>query len=406
MQANEQQLNERIETLARRGGVAGGGMMRLAFSDEDIAGRAYIMELMNNLQLEVRIDAAGNIIGSRPGSAPGLPVIACGSHIDTVPNGGKYDGNLGVLAALETIQLFNEQGITTRHPLEVIVFAAEEEGLYGSRAMAVGLTDKELATVVNCGKTVREGIAAIGGNPQRIGEARRSREELGAYLELHIEQGKVLETRAKTIGVVEGIVALHQYTIQLYGEANHAGTTPMHMRKDTLLAASRVIQQVHQLAYARKDKLVATVGQVQAFPGATNCIAGAVTLSLDLRSLDVKEIEKMVKALKDFTNRQDEETGVRSTIEPVVFTAAAPASAFIQQTLAEQAGHLGYSYQYLPSGAGHDAQNMALVTAMGMLFVPSRNGVSHSPQEYTTPEHMAAGASVLASTVLKLDDKL
>jgi beta-ureidopropionase / N-carbamoyl-L-amino-acid hydrolase len=406
MQANEQQLSERIENLARIGGAEGGGMMRLAFSDEDIAGREYIMELMNNLQLDVKIDAAGNIIGRRAGSESGLPVIAFGSHVDTVPYGGKYDGNLGVLAALETIQLFNDQGISTRHPLEVVVFAAEEEGLYGSRAMAMGLADDELATVVNCGKTVRDGIAAIGGNPDQIGEAKRNRDEFCAYLELHIEQGKVLETQANTIGVVEGIVALHQYTIKLTGVANHAGTTPMHMRKDTLLAASRVIQQVHTLAFANKDKLVATVGQVQVFPGATNCIAGEVTLSLDCRSLDDKEIEKLVKQLKDFMNRQDKETGIRSTIKPVVFTAAAPASEFIQQTLAEQAEQLGYSYQHLPSGAGHDAQNMALVTAMGMLFVPSRDGVSHSPQEYTTPGHMAAGASVLASTVLKLDEKL
>ncbi|HDJ22498.1 MAG TPA: Zn-dependent hydrolase, partial [Candidatus Aminicenantes bacterium] len=247
LKINPSRLLNNLEKLATFGQIPEGGVNRVAFSDEDLAARNFIIELMRNAGLRVRIDAAANIIGYRPGLNPELPSLAMGSHLDTVPQGGKYDGALGVLSAIEVAQTLAENKIATRYPLEVIVFTDEEGGLVGSRAMTGTLTPAAMEEKSHSGWTIAEGIKRLGGDPTRIDSAARSPGELAAFVELHIEQGAWLERNNIAVGVVEGIVGINWWDIFIEGQANHAGTTPMNMRRDALLAAAHLIIAVNQI---------------------------------------------------------------------------------------------------------------------------------------------------------------
>src|SRR5262245_51813453 len=243
---NAQRLQEHIAALAQFGANPEGGVSRLAFSDADVAGRAYVTKLMQDAGLTVRIDTAGNIIGRREGRDPKLPAILLGSHTDSVPSGGNYDGDVGVLGAIEVAQRLQELRIRTRHPLEVVNFTDEEGGLVGSLAMSGRIKPGTLDFVTSSGKTVREGLRAVGGDPDRVSEGARKPSELKAYLELHIEQGGLLEQAKLDIGVVEGIVGIHWWDVTVEGMANHAGTTPMNQRRDALLSASDFVLAVNE----------------------------------------------------------------------------------------------------------------------------------------------------------------
>src|SRR6266852_639889 len=282
LRVNGPRIVEHLNSLAEFGKNPQGGVSRVAYSEADRQGREYVLGLMRAAKLDVSIDAAGNIIGRRPGSANNLAPLLIGSHIDSVPEGGNYDGVVGSLSALEVAQTLAENNFTTRHPLEVIIFQNEEGGLIGSRAMNGELTEKELDLVSRSGKTIREGIKFIGGDPTRLSAVKRAKGSIAAYLELHIEQGGILEKEKIDIGVVEGIVGINWWDVTIEGFANHAGTTPMNQRQDALLAAANFIQAVNRIVTSVPGRQVGTVGRIQVLPGAPNVIPGKVILSLEL----------------------------------------------------------------------------------------------------------------------------
>ncbi len=264
LRASPERVQARIDALSAFGTNPEGGVSRTAFSDADIAGRAWLIAEMEALGLDVRVDTAGNVIGRRRGRQDDLPPILFGSHIDSVPGGGNYDGQVGVDGALEEIDLLNENEIQTRHPLEVVSFTDEEGGLTGSRAMVGKLTEAALDVVSNSGLSIREGIRRVGGDPDRLDESARKAGDLKAYLELHIEQGAILEEAGIDIGVVEGIVGIRWWDVTIEGMANHAGTTPMNRRTDALLAAAELALAINRVAVGMDGRQVATVGRIEA----------------------------------------------------------------------------------------------------------------------------------------------
>jgi N-carbamoyl-L-amino-acid hydrolase len=402
--ADPKRIEDRILALGRFGANPDGGVSRVAFSPADVEGRAYIASLMRAAGLEVRIDAAGNILGRRPGRGPGLPVILLGSHIDSVPRGGNYDGDVGVLGAIECVELLNAARIATRHPLEVVVFADEEGMLVGSRAMAGDLTAGVLDEKSHSGLRVGDGLRAIGGDPERLASARRRPEDLRAFLELHIEQGGLLDARGLDIGVVLGIVGIQWWDVAVEGVANHAGTTPMDRRQDALVAAAQLVLAVNRAATGVPGTQVATVGRIGATPGAPNVIPGRVDMSLELRDLSAEKIASLFAAIEREARGIEGATGTRITFRPVDATAApALTDPRLRRLVAAAAGDLGLRHTELPSGAGHDAQELARITPIGMIFVPSAGGISHSPTEYTSPEQIARGVDVLLRTILAID---
>ncbi|MFQ5772015.1 MAG: Zn-dependent hydrolase [bacterium] len=404
LRVKAERIERRIMQLAEFGKNPEGGVSRVAFSAADIEGRNFIISLMKEAGLSVRIDAAGNIIGRREGKNPQQPAILFGSHIDSVPNGGNYDGDVGVIAAIECVQILHENNILTEHPLEVIVFSDEEGGLVGSRALIDELTPEALKVVSHSGKTIQEGIRAIGGNPDNLAEAQRKRGDFKAFIELHIEQGSILESEKLDIGVVEGIVGINWWDVTIEGLANHAGTTPMNRRHDALLAAAHLIITVNKVVTSIHGRQVGTVGRITAEPGAPNVIPGKVVMSLELRDLSAKKINSLFQKIQQQAKVIEKKSGTRISFTAIDVTAVpAPTDVRMQKIIAEAARELNLSYQIMPSGAGHDAQDLTRIAATGMIFVPSVAGISHSPKEYTRPEDMANGANVLLQTILKID---
>ncbi|WP_080058778.1 M20 family metallo-hydrolase [Spirosoma aerolatum] len=404
LKINPQRIESRIAELAKFGRDSLGRGYRVAYTKGDVEGRNWFIGLMKQAGLNPTIDAAGNIIGKRAGKNATLKPLAFGSHIDMVPDGGNYDGCLGSIGALEVIDVLNEHKLVTEHPLEVIIFANEEGGTIGSMAMAGHLTAKGLQAVTQSGLTVANGIKAIGGNPDHIQEVARKKGDLSAFLELHIEQGGILEKETIQIGVVEGIVGIEHWEVTVEGFANHAGTTPMNMRKDALLAASRFIVAVNEVVTSYEGRQVGTVGKIAAQPGAYNVIPGKVVLGLELRDLDYDKIWKLFRDIDKKASAIAMATGTKIsfTHQP---NPAKPAltEKTIQDKIVASAKSLGLTYKYLPSGAGHDSQEIALIAPVGMIFVPSVNGISHSPKEFTKAVDMTNGVNVLLQTILAID---
>ena len=402
--ADAARLERRIQELGRFGANPEGGVSRVAFSDADIAGRAYIRSLMVDAGLEVRVDTAGNLIGRRPGSEPGLPVIMTGSHIDSVPQGGNYDGDVGVLGALEVVGLLEAQGIRTRHPLEVVVFTDEEGGTVGSQAMAGRLEPAALDMKSHSGLTIRDGIRAVGGDPDRLGEARRAPKSIAAFVELHIEQGAVLDEAGIDIGVVEGIVGIRWWDVTVEGFANHAGTTPMDRRHDALVTAAELVLAVNRIASTTPGTQVATVGRIGAEPGAPNVIPGRVDMSLEIRDLATARMETVFRDIEAEATRIAKARGTRIRFDEVDLSLVpAPTDERLLRHVEDAAAALGLSYRRMPSGAGHDAQDIAHLAPIAMIFVPSEGGISHAPREHTAPGDIANGADVLLRTLLAID---
>ncbi len=403
IRANADRMEKRIFELGKFGKNPEGGVSRVAFSDADLEGRAYLMQLMRQAGLAVRIDEAGNIIGSRKGKNSSLPILAFGSHIDSVPNGGNYDGDVGVIGALECIELMNENKIATDHPLEMIIFSDEEGGLTGSKGMLGILTDKNLAYVSNSGKTVYDGLKYIGGNPDQLEKAKRNPSHLKAFLELHIEQGGILDTEKINIGVVEGIVGIKQWEVTITGKANHAGTTAMDNRQDAMLSAAKLTVAINEIVRSIEGKQVATVGKIKAEPGAPNVIPGKVIMSLEIRDLSEEKISMVFERIKQHAGLLEKDTGTKIAFVQSLDVIPAMTDKNIQNRIAEATKNIGFTYKYMPSGAGHDSQDMAKIAPTGMIFIPSKNGISHSPKEYSSKEDMANGASVLLHTILAID---
>ncbi len=400
---NPSRMGQRILELGKYGTNPQGGVTRLAYSDADKQGRQYIMSLMKTAGLSVTVDAAANIIGKRAGKKPTLPTIAFGSHIDSVPLGGNFDGDVGVIGALECIELLNEGGVVTDHPLEVIVFADEEGGLTGSTAMVGALKDTDLDHISNSGKTIRQGIVDLGGDVTNLTSVARRKGELAAFLELHIEQGAILYNEKLQIGVVQGIVGIEQWEVTIEGKANHAGTTPMNLRKDAMLEASRFIIAVNEIVRGEQGTQVGTVGRIRAEPGAPNVIPGKVTLSLELRDLSRDKILSVFEKIRARSEKIAEASGVQFNFRSINSNLPAITDINLQKLIAATAKEQGFSFKSMPSGAGHDSQDMARIAPTGMIFVPSKDGISHSPFEFTSDQDMANGATVLFHTILKLD---
>ena len=403
--ADPDRMEQRIKALSAFGANDSGATTRVAFSEADLAGRKYIMELMREAGLTVRVDTAGNIIGRREGSDESLPPIMFGSHIDSVPGGGNYDGNVGVIGAIEVAQLLHERGIETRHPLEIVSFTDEEGGLTGSRAMIGELTDRALEVTTHSGLTIREGIFAVGGDPNRLELAVREPGSIAAFIELHIEQGGILDEEKINIGVVEGIVGIRWWDVTIDGFANHAGTTPMNKRRDAMVTAAELTLAINRIATDLPGRQVATVGKIRALPGAPNVIPGEVVLSLEIRDLDARKMQQVFDLIKAEADRIGEArfTPIRFA-ELDVASPPAPTDQQMRRVIGAAADDLGLSYRLMPSGAGHDAQDMTHIAPTGMIFVPSVKGISHSPKEFTSALDMANGASVLLKTVLAIDD--
>jgi N-carbamoyl-L-amino-acid hydrolase len=375
----------------------------VAYSEADRQGREYVAGLMRAAGLEVSVDAAGNLVGRRVGSDASLKPLLMGSHIDSVPEGGNYDGDVGSLSAIEVAQTLAENKVTTRHPLEVIIFADEEGGTIGSHSLSGEVPDKQLSLISNSGKTIRDGTRFIGGDPDKLASIRRKTGDIHAYLELHIEQGGILDAEKINIGVVEGIVGIRQWEVKIEGFANHAGTTPMNQRRDAMLAAAKFIEAVNRIVTSVPGRQVGTVGKLQAWPGAYNVIPGKVIVGLELRDLDGAKVEMLFQKIHAEAGEIGKSTGTSFGFAETGSIVAAPTDQRIRKLIDEIAKSIGLSTKHLPSGAGHDAQEIARLGPVGMIFVPSIGGISHSPKEYSRPEDIANGANVLLHTLVKLD---
>ena len=391
--------------LRRIEAIAATGATRLAYSEEDIRGRAVVEEMMRDLRLEVRTDAAGNIIARRPGKLHRPPIVF-GSHVDTVRDGGRYDGILGVMAGIECIAALEQADCVTEHPLEVIVFSNEEGqrfgALCGSRALVGLLNDNELGRRDGAECTLAEAIDGVGGNVTQLPSAIRNPGDIAAFVELHIEQGGLLESSGTNVGIVEGISGICYTEVRVSGHANHSGTTVMEHRRDALVAASDLILAVQQTALEGMCR-VATVGRMMVLPNANNIIPGEVILTIEVRDLERARMVDSVTHIRRRGESISQQTGVqfefvdRTLIEPV------PCSPIVREAIRQACTDLSLSYCPMPSGAGHDAQMMARIGPMGMIFVPSVDGVSHSPREFTSQEDCVHGAEVLLHTIQHLD---
>lgn len=403
LRINAARLGARLDALAGVGALAGGGVCRLALSDEDRAGRDQVLGWMKELGLSVSIDGIGNVIGLRAGTELGPPVMM-GSHIDTVRTGGPYDGNLGVLAGLEVIQVLNDAGVVTRRPLAVAFFTNEEGARFspdmmGSLVYVGGLKlDAALATVGIDGATVGDCLQRIA----YAGEAPCGKARVQAYLELHVEQGPVLEAEGFTIGVVEGVQGISWTEFTMLGVSNHAGTTPMRLRHDAGFVACAIAAQARLIAREMGGNQVATVGALDLSPNLVNVIANKAVFTVDLRNTDEAALQRAEQRLHAYAIEVAAAEGVTlssrqlARFEPVAFDSDSVA-------LVEETAHrLGFTAKRMPSGAGHDAQMLARICPAAMIFVPSIGGISHNIKEFSTQGDLEAGANVLLHTLLRL----
>ena len=397
-------LQARLAELADIGGIAGTeGCARLAFTDEDRMGRDLVITWMRDLGLEVTIDVLGNAVGIMAGQVDGPPVM-CGSHIDTVRTGGRYDGNLGVLAGLEIIETLRAAGVTPKRALAVAFFSNEEGARFspdmlGSLAYVGGIPVEEALAIVGIdGTTVGDELARIGYD----GSAPLPGLVPHTFFELHVEQGPVLENEAVTIGAVNSVQGISWTDVSVVGQSNHAGTTPMTMRKDPGFVAAACATFVRHLCEELGGTQVGTVGRVEFSPNLVNVVPASASFTVDLRNTDEALLQHAERRFHDFLNKTAAaeectyETRTLARFEPVEFDRE------LVSLVARTASDLGYSVRTLPSGAGHDAQMLARVCPTAMIFTPSHDGLSHNPAEYTTPEDLEAGANVLLQAMLQV----
>ena len=409
MSAATPSLHTRIDQLARlQSEVLGAGITREVYTPVYSEATALVADWMQKAGLETRLDAAGNLFGRWSGSDPQLPAVWTGSHFDTTLNAGAYDGVLGVLGAVAAAEQLRAAGFVPRRTIEVIGFAGEEPrfgaGCIGSRALIGALQRSELDTMADRdGVTIAAAMRTVGLDPDRIAEAQFDPAAVAAFLELHIEQGAVLEQRGIPVGVVERIAAPHQLRVTLTGEARHAGSTPMALRLDALGGAAEVILAVERLAReSASGTTVGTVGTVAVEPGAVNVIPGAVTLDIDVRDVVLDAREEVVRAIHAATDEISARRGLSAALRDVVFDRPAPCDPQIVATVRAVCDELGTPYLDMASGAYHDAMVLGAQVPIGMIFVPSRDGLSHHPDEYTEPAQLDLGVKVLAGTLAKL----
>ncbi|MDR6154941.1 N-carbamoyl-L-amino-acid hydrolase [Acidovorax delafieldii] len=403
LRINGQRLWDSLMELAQIGATPKGGVCRLTLTDLDKQGRDLVTRWAREAGMTVTIDKIGNGFMRRPGRNNNLPPIMTGSHIDTQPTGGKFDGNYGVLAGIEVVRTLNDHGIETEAPIEV-AFWTNEEGsrfvpvMMGSGVFAKAFTlEHAYAATDTEGKTVKGELERIG----YIGDQEPGDHPIGAYFETHIEQGPVLEDNDKTIGVVSGVLGIRWFDCTVTGMEAHAGPTPMALRKDAMLAATRIMQDVVAAAHRHPPHGRGTVGMVQVFPNSRNVIPGRVKFSIDLRNSTDALVDAMAAEVKAFADQVAKEHGVQVHIEMV---SSYPAQLFqpeCVEAVGRAAAKLGYSHMPAVSGAGHDAVYMAKLAPSGMIFIPCKDGISHNEIEDAKPEHIEAGCNVLLHAMLE-----
>jgi N-carbamoyl-L-amino-acid hydrolase len=403
MKIDRKRLEQTIEELGRIGATERGGLTRLALSDEDKRGRDLLVRWMREAGLRVSVDQMGNIFGKRAGEA-GRPPVMMGSHADSVPTGGKYDGQLGVLSALETIRTLNDHRVRTRHPVTLVIFTNEEGARFQPAMIASGVMAGKIALEDAYNARDKDGIRLVD-ELERIGYLGPEPcvpRPLRAYLELHIEQGPFLEEEGLAVGVVEGIVAISWSRLTIHGVQDHAGPTPMRIRHDALVAASAVVTGVRAIARELGGELVTTVGNLTVSPNIVNAIPGKVTLSIDMRDPQDATLDRAIPMLDRVVREACAGEGVRYELEHYWRVPATPFAPEVVGAIERAARALGARHRRILSGAGHDAQYMAAIGPTGMVFVPSRDGRSHCEEEFTPMADIEHGANTLLGAALEL----
>jgi N-carbamoyl-L-amino-acid hydrolase len=396
MRIDRKRLERSIEELGAIGATPRGGLTRLALSDEDKRGRDWMVARMREAGLHITIDRMGNIFGERAGTAS-LPPVLMGSHVDSVPTGGKYDGQLGVLCALEAIRSLNDHGVRTRHPVTLAIFTNEEGARFQPAMIASGVMAGKIALEDAYSARDKDGIRLVD-ELERIGylgpEPCVAR-PIRAYLELHIEQGPFLEEEKLSVGVVEGIVAISWSRLTIHGVQDHAGPTPMRIRHDALVAAAEVVTGVRGIARDLGGEVVTTVGNLTVAPNIVNAIPGRVTLSIDMRDPKTETLDRARQMLDRVVRQACEREGVRYELEHYWQVPYTPFAPDVIETVERAAQSVGARWRRIRSGAGHDAQYMAAIGPTGMIFVPSHDGRSHCEEEFTAIEDIEDGANTL-----------
>ena len=389
----------------------GEGINRLAFTDADWEGRQYIIDRMTDAGLFIEIDDFGNLIGYKIGKNPDLPVVMVGSHTDSVPNGGNYDGVVGVLSAIEVIRSMTDDGYEPDHTIAVVDFMCEESGRFGnatlgSKAMRGELTVQDLHRLVDKqGISLYEALKGRNLNPDGI-ENMVYKRPVKSFTEIHIEQGKVLEHEQKTIGIVTGIAAPERFYVTVRGNADHSGATPMNLRHDALCGASKIILGIEEIASMQEEPpVVGTVGVVEVTPGAMNVIPGAVKLGVDIRSISKAARNSVVTLVKEFIDITAGKRGLSYTIETIAQDHPVEMHPTMIREIEEAVKSVGVEYMTMPSGAGHDAMHWAEVVPTGMVFIPCRDGISHNPAEFAEMDDIITGVAVLDKVLRKLSLK-
>lgn len=391
-----------IDEVGKIGLGEDGGYYREAFCQADLDARTLVESFMRQAGMDVVRDKACNSIGTYPGKDPSLPPITIGSHTDTVPCGGNFDGVLGVLSGIAVVRTLNAQNIQLNHPIEIINFSGEEAiapgGTFGSRVMTGAFHQTLLEQTVYNGQRFLDLLQNAGVDVEKMQSIERKKGEVAAYIELHIEQGGILDEEKIPVGVVDGIVGFRRYRLVFRGKSNHAGTTPMHRRDDALVKAARFVLAVKEAA--EKYGIVGTVGELDVRPGAPNVIPGAVEITFEIRGLVDTDLDKAQAELKSLSNELDASFDEYSHKPPVL------SDKTLLTALEAGCKDADLAYKIMPSGAGHDANLMARICPVAMLFVPNKDGISHAKEEYSSPEACAAGANALLAGILNLDKNI
>lgn len=407
MDINLDRVIKDIETLATFNATPGVGVTRLSFTKEDKLAREYIRNEMAKIGLKVWEDGYSNLFGRREGKNPHAPVIIIGSHFDSVINGGAFDGVAGLVSALEIMRIFEENKVDNYYPIEVVAMNDEEgvrfgTGISNSRAMAGLIHEEELDNAKDRdGISLRQAMEDFGIIPD-LENAKRDKESIKAFIELHIEQGPILENNKKDIGLVETIVGLDRYDVKIIGKSGHAGTTPMENRKDALIAASQFVLAVNKIVKKIGQGTVGTVGELSLLPNASNVIPGYVELSVDIRSTNEENIHKVYTEMLKEIKLIQKENNLEVKLIKSLYIPPIDMSKEIINTMEKIAEKLGHSYMKMNSGAGHDAMVMAKMAPTSLIFVPSKDGLSHHPDEWTEYEDLKKGIELMLNTVVEL----
>ena len=389
-------------------GLTDKGINRLAYSETERKAISHLINLFKDEGMSVKVDEIGNVIARREGLDSSLPAVACGSHIDTVYNGGKYDGTIGVLAGLELVCYLNENEIETEHSIEVIIFACEESARFGvatigSKVMVGLIENDNIKNLVDKnGITLNQAATAYGINIENLKAAKRENSEIKVFYELHIEQGPVLEKTSVPIGIVTGIAAPTRFNILINGQAAHSGTTPMNYRKDAFLGATEIALTLEEIVQKEaKYETVATVGECKVSPGAMNVVPGKAEMKIDIRSTSATSKNRVKQKLLQTITNMEKSRNLQISVTELSDEIPIKIDESIVQSLRESCNSLSFPYNEMSSGAGHDAMNLATMCPTGMIFVPSKDGLSHNKDEFTSMEQIIQGVKVLIDIMMK-----